>query len=138
MAKVAFKMPDSLQSAFEELQENSGEIIDSCVVAGAEVFEAYVKNSLQEVLSEDHKNGELIHALGVTTVKVDRKGIHNAKIGFREPRDDGGVNAKVATVLEYGRSGQPARPFLAPAKRSAKKAVLAAMETTFEQEVNKV
>jgi len=142
-------MPDSLQRKFEKLADRSGEIIDKCVEAGAEVAEKAVRNNLRSVLSSEHKNGELINALGVTPVKTDKNGVHNAKIGFNEPRIHQSAangkrsystqtNAMIATVLEYGRSNQPARPFLTPAKRSSQKQALAVMEKTYDEEAAKV
>ena len=137
-----------------EIANNSGEIIDKCVEAGADVVHSYVRNNLKGVLSNEHKNGELMHSLGITPVKVDRNGIHNAKIGFNEPRKDQGgsiitksgkkrtyyvrTNAMIANVLEYGSSKQRARPFLAPAKRSSRKPALEAMERKFDEEVKNV
>ncbi len=153
MAKISIKIPTDLEKKFEELQNNSGEIIDKCVEAGAEVVEGYVRNNLRAVLSNDHKNGELINSLGITPVKVSREGVHNAKIGFAEPRKDQGgshitrggkkrtyyvrTNAMIANILEHGRSNQAARPFLAPAKRSAKQPTLEAMRKKFDEEVKK-
>ena len=58
------------------------------------------------------------------------------KVGFSEPRSDGESNAKIATILEYGKSGQPARPFLKPAKSSSKNACIEAMKAKLESEVN--
>ena len=58
------------------------------------------------------------------------------KVGFAEPRSDGDSNAKIATVLEYGKSGQPAKPFLKPAKSASRKACIDAMKAKLESEVN--
>lgn len=149
MAKVKFKMPDALQQKFERLQKGSGELIDKCVQAGADVFENAIRNNLRTVLSGDHQNGELVNSLGVTPVLTDREGVHNAKIGFNEPRQhqtkakgkrsyNVQTNAMIATVLEYGSSRVKARPFLKPAKRSSQKQALAAIERTYNEEVAKV
>src|SRR5699024_11936873 len=54
----------------------------------------------------------------------DKNGDFNVKVGFSEPRSDGDSNAKIATILEYGKSGQPAKPFLKPARSSSRNACI--------------
>ena len=87
---------------------------------------------------ESRSTGELVGALGLTPAKVDRNGNHNIKLGFAEPRRDGGSNAKVANILEYGKHGQPAKPFLKPAKSASKTACQNAMMQKLEEEVGKL
>ena len=76
-------------------------------------------------------------SLGLSPVKADRDGNHNIKIGFSEPRHDGGSNAKLATILEYGKHGQPAKPFLKPAKTSSRAECIRVMTQTLDEEVAK-
>jgi len=47
-------------------------------------------------------------------------------------------NAKIANILEYGKHGQPAKPFLKPAKSASKAACETAMKGKFEEEVSKL
>ncbi len=77
-----------------------------------------------------------MNALGVSGARQDRNGNFNVKLGFKEPRRDGGSNAKLGNVLEYGKNGQPPRPFLKPAKSAG--ACIAAMRQKLEEEINKV
>ena len=44
----------------------------------------------------------------------------------------------IANVLEYGKSGQPAKPFLKPARTASRAPCVEAMKRTFEQEVEKI
>ena len=111
--------------------------------AGGEVVEEKVKSNLQSVIGKSTKNesrstGELISALGVSSARQDKDGNFNVKVGFSEPRQDGKSNAMVAGVLEYGKHGQPPRPFLKPAKAASKKACIDAMVAAFEKEVRKI
>ena len=69
-----------------------------------------------------------MQSLGVSPVKLNRDGTRDIKIGFAEPRSDGGSNAKLANILEYGKHGQPAKPFLKPAKTASKAACIRKME----------
>jgi hypothetical protein len=79
-----------------------------------------------------------VGALGVSPAKIDRKGNWDVKIGFAEPRRDGESNAKIANILEYGKSGQPPRPFLKPAKSQSKTAAIEAMTAALERELESV
>lgn len=71
-------------------------------------------------------------------MKLDRNGDHNVKIGFSEPRSGGGSNAQLANILEYGRSGQPPKPFLKPAKSACRGECVRVMKETLGQEVEKL
>ena len=87
---------------------------------------------------KSRSTGELESALGVSPAKQDRDGNFNVKIGFAEPRSDGGSNAKLANILEYGRHGQPPKPFLKPAKSRSKDACIGAMTNKLESEIEKL
>lgn len=144
MAIATIKIPNDLLKKIEALGENSGPIIDKCVEAGAKVVEKHVRENLRGKLSAGHQNGELINALGVSPVKVNANGVHNAKVGFSENRSDGKRNGMIAAIFENGRSpnksgkaAQPPRPFMAPAKTQSKKSAVEAMERVFDEEAEK-
>ena len=48
------------------------------------------------------------------------------------------TNAMIANVLEYGKHGQPAKPFLKPAKSASKNACIEAMKAKLESEMGSV
>ena len=143
MAKTTFKMPEDFLMKLSRLGEKTDEIIPRVLKAGGEVVEAKVKSNLQSVIGngtkEDSRStGELISALGVSSARQDRDGNFNVKVGFSEPRRDGKSNAMVAGVLEYGKHGQPPKPFLKPAKAASKNACVDAMIRVFKEEVEKI
>ena len=143
MAKVDLKMPNDFLEKISKLGKQSDEISERVLEAGGEVVLAKVRSTLSSVVGKDTKidsrsTGELEKSLGITKARVDRNGNHNIKIGFAEPRSDGDSNAKIANILEYGRHGQPAKPFLKPAKTSSKSACEAAMKQKLEEEINKL
>ena len=143
MAKVDLKMPEDFLEKISKLGKQSDEISERVLEAGGEVVLAKVRSTLSSVVGKDTKidsrsTGELEKSLGITKARVDRNGNHNIKIGFAEPRSDGDSNAKIANILEYGRHGQPAKPFLKPAKTSSKSACEAAMKQKFEEEIKKL
>ena len=143
MAKVDFKMPEDFLLKVSRLAEKTDEIIPKVLEAGAEVVYDKVKSNLSSVVGKNTKvksrsTGELESALGVSPAKQDRNGNFNVKIGFAEPRSDGGSNAKLANILEYGKHGQPPKPFLKPAKSRSKGACIEAMTSKLESEIEKL
>lgn len=143
MAKATIKTPDEFLKKLSRLGSKTDEITAKVLESGSEVVFDKVKSNLESVVGRDTKvesrsTGELIDSLGVSSVKVDRNGNSNIKIGFREPRKDGKSNAMIANIIEYGKHNQPARPFLKPAIRSTKKTCLDTMINKIEEEINKL
>jgi len=143
LAKVDIKMPDEFLLKVSKLGSDFDPVAEKILKAGGEVIFKRTKSNLSAVVGkgtkhESRSTGELEKALGVTSVRLDRNGNHNIKIGFSEPRSDGESNAKIANILEYGKHGQPAKPFLKPAKSASKSECISVMKSTFEEEVKKI
>jgi hypothetical protein len=143
VAKVDVKMPEEFLLRLSRLGERIDEIIPRVLEAGGEVVLSKVKSNLQSVIGKGTKypsrtTGELASALGLSPVKQDRDGNHNVKVGFSEPRKDGESNAKIANIIEYGKSAQPAKPFLKPAKSASRKPCIEAMKAKLEQELGRI
>ena len=143
MAKVDFKMPEDFLLKLSRLGERTDEIVTKVLESGGEVVASRVRSNLSESIGQGTKEknrstGELLRSLGVSPAKQDRNGNFNVKVGFSEPRLDGGSNAKIANILEYGKSGQPPKPFLKPAKSASKNECIDAMKKRFEEEVEKL
>lgn len=143
MAKAEVQLPEELLTRLSQMGAKSDEIAEKMLEAGGEVLLSRVKSNLAGVIGKGTKypsesTGELERSLGLSPAKLDRNGNHNIKVGFSEPRSDGGSNAQIANIIEYGKHGQPAKPFLKPAKSASKAAVIEAMKQTFEQEVSKL
>ena len=143
MAKVDIKMPDEFLLKVSKLGSDFDPVAEKVLKAGGEVVFKRTKSNLSAVIGkgtkhESRSTGELEKALGVTSVRLDRNGNHNIKIGFSEPRPDGESNAKIANILEYGKHGQPAKPFLKPARSASISECISVMKSTFEEEVKKL
>ncbi len=141
MAKADIKMPDEFLKRLSRLGDRTDEVSERVLEAGGEVVLAKVKNALSSAVGKGTKyksrsTGELESAIGLSPVKLDRDGNHNIKVGFAEPHSGGVTNAQLANMLEYGRSGQPPRPFLKPAKSASKTACEEAMRRKFIEEVD--
>ena len=143
MAKAIVKMPEEFLLKISRLESKTDDIVPKVLEAGGNVVLQKVKSNLQAVIGKATKRrskstGELLRSIGLSKARQDRNGDHNVKVGFAEPRSDGGSNAKLANILEYGKSGQPARPFLQPAKSSSKKACEEAMIAKLEEELRQI
>ena len=119
MAKADFKLPDEFLTKLSRLGKDTDSVAEKVLEAGGKVVLAKVRSNLATVIGSGTKydsrsTGELAQSLGLSPVKLNREGNHDIKIGFSEPRSDGGSNAKIANVLEYGKHGQPAKPFIFP------------------------
>ena len=143
MAKAEVVLPDEFLQKLSKLSDRTDEISERVLEAGGEVVLSRVKSNLSSVIGkgteyDSRSTGELERSLGLSPVKLDRDGNYNIKIGFSEPRSDGGSNAKIANIIEYGKHGQPAKTFLKPAKSASKAACQEAMIRKFQEEVDKL
>ena len=143
MAKADFKMPEDFLLKLSRLGQRTDEIVTKVLESGGEVVASKVRSNLSAVIGQgtkkkDRSTGELLRSLGVSPAKQDKDGNFNVKVGFSEPRLDGGSNAKIANILEYGKSGQPPKPFLKPAKSTSKNECIDAMKKRFEEEVESI
>lgn len=141
MAKADIRMPDEFLERLSRLGTRTDAVAERVLEAGGEVVLAKVRSTLASAVGKGTKyksrsTGELEGAIGMTPVKPDRNGNYNIKIGFSEPHSGGVTNAQLANLLEYGKSGQPARPFLKPAKNASKAACVEAMRRRFSEEVD--
>ena len=143
MAKCTVKMPEDFLLKVSRLGKKTDEILPKVLKAGADVVENQVRSNLSDVIGSNTKRpsrstGQLLRALGTSPARQNRDGDYDVKIGFDETRSDGKRNAMIAAVLEYGKHGQPPKPFLKPAKTHSKNACMQAMIDKLESEVNKV
>lgn len=143
MARVDVRLPnkfiDSLTQVSNVVEDNAEQILD----AGAGVVEPRMRANLTAAIGSSTKEpsrstGQLLAALGTTSVKVNSRGVYNVKVGFAENRDDGRSNALIANVLEHGRSNQAARPFLAPTRSQTRKPATEAMKQALKAVIERV
>jgi HK97 gp10 family phage protein len=130
-------MPEEFLQRISRLADQTDVIVPKVLEAGGEVVLDAVRSGLHSVLSGD-STGELEGSLGLSPVRLDRDGNPNIKVGFAEPRSDGGSNAKLANILEHGKHGQPPRPFLKAAKAASRDGAKAAMIAKLDEEVGKL
>ena len=137
MASFKFDLPTDFTEKLARLADQTDTIVPKVLEAGGEVVLDAVRSSLNSVLSGE-STGELEGSLGLSPARLDRKGDFNVKIGFDEPRSDGGSNAKIANILEYGRHGQKPRPFIKAARAASREPAKAAMVAKLDEEIAKL
>ena len=144
MARMEMKMPEDFLLKVSRLNEKTDEILPRVLEAGGQVVLERVKSNLSAVVGKGTKipsrsTGELESALGLSPAKPQRDGSGwDIKVGFAEPRSGGDSNAKIANILEYGKHGQPPKPFLKPAKTQSRKACIETMKSKLDEEVRKI
>ncbi len=143
MAKVNVKLPEEFLKKLSTLGSRTDEVATKALEAGGEIILARTRANLigvigKDIKSESRSTGQLVRALGLTPVRLDRNGNYNIKIGFDEYRNDGTSNAGVANIIEYGKHNQPAKPFLKPAKIQTQKQCLERMKQVIEEEIAKL
>lgn len=143
MAKVDVKMPEEFLLKLSKLGANTDAVAEKVLKAGGEVVLKRTQANLSAVIGSGLKydarsTGELEASLGLSPAKTDRDGNHNIKLGFSEPRSDGGSNAMLANLIEYGKHGQPPKPFLKPAKSASRAECVRVMSEALEEEIKKL
>ena len=142
MARCEMKLPDEFMDKLSKLGDKFDSVAPKVLEAGGEVVLSQMKDNLRNVIGKNTKvksrsTGALEKSLGITPALQDRKGEWNIRVGVGDSRDKKGVpDALKAQVLEYGKAGQPAMPWMKPARRKARKPAIHAMEETLKRELD--
>ena len=140
MAKVTIKMPTTLIDQLAKAAEKTDAAIPKALEAGGKVVFEKMQANMRSAIGRGTKyksrsTGKLLAALGVSPVKVNDGGNYDVKVGFAEGRGDAN-NAMLANLLEYGKSGQPPKPFLKQTKSSSRKPCIEEMQRVLKEELN--
>jgi len=143
VAKVGIKMPEEFLLKISKLADKTDMILPKVLKAGADPVFKKVKSNLLAVIGknlkeENRSTGELADALGISPASQDKDGNFNVKIGLDEPRQNGVSNAKIANIIEYGKSGQEPKPFLKPAKTASRKECIETMKSELERQMESI
>ena len=140
MAKVKIEMPSGFMDQIVGMGNTLDAAIPRALAAGGKVVLDKMKSNLQAAIGRGTKTksrstGKLAASLGVSPAKLDRDGNLDVKVGFSEARGDVS-NAMLANVLEYGKHGQPPKPFLKQTKSSSRKPCIEAMQAVLKEELD--
>jgi len=140
MAKLTIKMPTDLMDQLAKAAEKTDSAIPKALEAGGKVVFEKMQANLRSSIGRGTKyksrsTGKLLAALGVSPVKVNDGGNYDVKVGFAEGR---GIvsNAMLANLLEYGKHGQPPKPFLKQTKSSSRNPCIEAMQSVLKEELD--
>ena len=137
MARITIYPGKEFLRRIEQMQGSLDQAIPKALEVGGKVAYKIMRSNLSRVAGKGTKypsrsSGKLKASLGVSPVKLNDSGTFDVKVGFSDGR--GKVsNAMLANILEYGKHGQPAKPFLAPTKARAEQPCLAAMEAELKR-----
>ena len=140
MARVTIEMPTTLMDQLASTAEKTDSAIPKALEAGGKVVFERMQANLRSAIGRGTKvksrsTGKLLAALGVSPVKVNDEGNYDVKVGFAEGR--GNVsNAMLANLLEYGKHGQPPKPFLKQTKSSSRNPCIEAMKSVLKEELD--
>lgn len=110
---------------FEELASIPDDVLDSMIEAEAEIIKEGQAQSAATMLQGPYYKGGIVRSLKIGKVKRSRDG-REVFVTF-EGTQHGNRVAEIAFVNEFGKQGQPARPFIREAnEKNSDKAVDAA------------
>ncbi|MGO1368512.1 HK97 gp10 family phage protein [Senegalia sp. (in: firmicutes)] len=144
MAKASFKMPEDFLKKVSGLNNKLDDIVPRVLEKGAEPAVEKAKNNLSLRIGQGTKEpsestGELLKAIESTKPEQDNKGNWMLRVGAPKSKDSKGVsNALKAAVIEYGKSGQPPKPWLKTTKSQSRKPCIEAMKTALDKEIEKI
>ena len=150
---LRIEFPEEIQKKISKLEQQTDEITKKAFQEGAKaalpIFKNNLKDSIGDTKYESRSTGELLNSVGISPAGIDNSGNVNIKIGFNEPRKIQhaakgkrtyytATNAMIANVLEYGKHGQPPKPFLKRSKSQSRKPFEEAAQKKFNEEVDKL
>lgn len=144
MARASFKMPDEFLEKMSRLNNKFDDIVPRVLEKGAEPAIEKAKTNLSLRIGQGTKEtsrstGELLKSIESTKPEQDGNGNWMLRVGAPKSKDSKGVsNALKAAVIEYGKSGQPPKPWLKTTKSQARKPCIEAMKTSLDKEIEKI
>lgn len=155
MAKVEIILPEGLEAQLAKLGSNTDRIVSASLKEGAKPIYKAVLEALDAVSPRPlvvrrrrmynygmRSTGDLRRHIGITSVRVNRKGDQDLKIGVGRDIIPGTkiTYGRLVALIESGckKRNQPPRPFMAKAKRASKEAANAAFIKKFNEEVDKL
>jgi len=137
-------MPEEFINKLAKLNSRFDEIVPRVLAEGAEPAFVRAKSNLEQRIGQGTKyssvsSGELLKSMETTPPVQRSNGDWTLRVGVPTTVDSNRVsNALKAAVIEYGKSGQPPKPWLKQAKRASKKACIQAMKNALDKEIEKL
>lgn len=117
MAQLSFSGLDDLMLSMQEASEIPDDVAEAMLQAEAEIVErAQIAYGMQMGV---YRTGETLASIRPGKMKRGRNGGRMIYVTPQGVNDRGERNAAVAFINEYGKRGQPPRPFIAAANEAA-------------------
>lgn len=133
MAKLSVNGLDSLMLSLEQVAAIPDDVAQDMLDAEAQVVEEAQVASAASMLRGPYSTGQTAASIRRSKLKKDRDGIRMVSITFPGTNDKGERNAAVAFINEYGKRGQPARPFIATANAAAADSAVSEAEKVYDK-----
>ena len=141
MAKASYKMPEDFLNKVSRLNGKVDDIVPRVLEKGAKPAIDNAKRNLALRIGQGTKGpskstGDLLKSIESTKPEQDGRGNWMLRVGVPKSKDSKGVsNALKAAVIEYGKSGQPPKPWLKATKSQSRKACIEAMKSELDREI---
>lgn len=145
MARFSVNMPDDMYD--QAIKAASPENINAAIDGAMPILTGKMKTELRSAIKGDGK--ELADSITASKAKRSRNGAYIAaaypKGKSSRPRHPNGSgrervppvsNAMKAAIINYGKHGQPAKPWLTKAVNDSRTAVENALEKAFEEKID--
>lgn len=144
MAKASYKLPEEFLTKVSKINSKIDDIVPRVLEKGAQPAIKNAADNLFKVIGvgtkeESESKGDLLESVESSKPYQDMKGNWNIRIGVPTTKDSKGVsNALKAAILEYGKHGQPPKPWLKKTKTTSRKACIEIMKNTLDKEIEKI
>ncbi len=118
MARLEVNGLDALLEDLSAIAQLPDSVAEDILNAEADVIQPEQQRAAQEMLTGDYATGATARSIKRSKVKKTSSG-KSLTIYLRGRRGDGKDAAEVAFINEYGKKGQPARPFIRTANERA-------------------
>ena len=131
MAKLSVNGLDDLMLSLEEIAEIPDPVAEQMLNAEAQVVEeAQIAYGMQMGV---FRTGETLRSIRRGKMKLGRDGARAVDVTPQGKNEKGERNAAVSFINEYGKQGQPARPFISTANAAAADRAVSEAEKVYEE-----
>ena len=130
MAKFEVNGLDALIGDLGALAQLPDSVAEDILTAEADIVEAEQRIAARDMLKGPYSTGKTASAIKRTKIKKTKDG-KSLTIYPQGKREKGKRSAEVAFIDEYGKKGQPARPFIRTANERAEPKAAQAGETVY-------
>lgn len=133
MANLRFSGLDELNLSLQEIAEIPDDVAQAMLEAEAEIVEEAQLYYGATMLKGPYSTGQTVSSIRRGKMKRNKDGMRQVYVTPHGTNDKGERNAAVAFINEYGKRGQPARPFIATANEAAADAATEAAAAIYDE-----